>query len=867
MRVFYCPMHPEVEQPGPGSCPKCGMALEPKPGTPAAEDDDRELRDMSRRFWVALFLAIPVLALAMLPMMRVPLEPWMGPRLSGFLQLVLTTPIVLWAGWPFFVRGARSVASANLNMFTLIAMGIAVAYAFSAAEFFADNVAASRGDHSAAGHAPHLYFEAAAGITVLVLLGQVLELRARRQTGSAIRALLSLAPPVARKIERGSEVEVPLGEVRAGDVLRVRPGDKVPVDGRVVDGAASVDESMITGESIPAAKRPGDRVTGGTVDLDGAFAMRAEQVGEQTQLSQMIRLVSEAQTSRAPVQRLADRVAAVFVPAVLAVALLAFFAWWSLGPPPRLANAVVNAVAVLIIACPCALGLATPMSIMVGMGRGARSGVLIRNAEVLETLEAVDLVVVDKTGTLTEGKPRLEACQTSGSREEREVLRLAAGVAQNSGHPLAQSLLQAAKDRGLAVPAASDFESRSGAGISATVDERRVAVGSEEYVLAGQAALPPSFDAESRRFRQGGATVAFVRIDHDVAALLAVRDPIKSTASAAIDDLHRLGLKVAMLTGDNETTARGVAEALRIDQFEAGVKPQEKHDRIRRWRSQNRVVAMAGDGVNDAPALAEANVGIAMGTGADVTIETADVTLPGGDLRGIVRAFALSRAVMRNVRQNLFFAFVYNSLGVPIAAGLLYPFFGVVLSPVFAALAMSFSSVSVIANALRLRHIRLLTAARLTGRRSIGDDKPDVFRPVPGIAIRRMSPAPTVNDSETRRLVRRHVIAFFAVLGVGAGLIIVDAKVGDIIGAAALPGFRSILFVSVLLAGVGARALLAWRSATVDLQGRIFLTVVGLALLTGAAVGLSNCMQEIREHYKKNQEMNRPASSAEVPLT
>jgi P-type Cu+ transporter len=710
-RIYYCPMDEGVEQRGPGICPICGMALVPKPGADLSdEEDDTELVEMTRRFWVGLCLGIPVVLLAMLPMLGVPLDRWISPTASNWLQALLATPIVFWAGWPFLVRGVRSLVSRHLNMFTLIALGISAAYVYSLAMLTASGSSAGMEVHAAhaAAQAPsHLYFEAAAAITVLVLFGQVLELRARRQTTGAIRELLALAPPTARRIEHGSEHEIPLAEVKPGDLLRVRPGDKVPVDGSVAEGTSSVDESLMTGESLPVAKGPGDRVTGGTLNQSGAFTMRAERVGAQMLLSQIVHLVGMAQMSRAPVQKLADRVSAVFVPAVVAVALITFIAWLSFGPQPRLASAVTNAVAVLIIACPCALGLATPMSITVGMGHGAKSGVLIRNAEVLEVMQSVNVVVVDKTGTLTAGKPRLMQIVPSGNLSEDELLRLAASVAQNSGHPLSQAFVSAAKERGLALLPADAFASVAGSGIRGTVQGRSVTIGNQAYIAASGAVVPQNLVAESEKLGRQGETVTFVRIDDSATGLLAVRDPIKESTPPALETLRHLGLTIVMLTGDSETTARTVAQSLGIDQFQAGVKPQDKFEHVRKLRGEGRVVAMAGDGVNDAPALAEADVGIAMGTGAEVTIETADVTLLAGDLRGICRGFLLSRAVMRNIRQNLFFAFVYNVIGVPIAAGVLFPFLGILLSPVFAALAMSFSSVSVVANSLRLRTVNL----------------------------------------------------------------------------------------------------------------------------------------------------------------
>jgi P-type Cu+ transporter len=696
-RIYYCPMDEGVEQRGPGICPKCGMALVPKPGVELGDEDDAELTAMTRRFWGAVALGIPVLFLAMLPMMGVSIQRWISPSASNWIQALLTTPIVFWAGWPFLVRGARSVGTRNLNMFTLISLGMAAAYLDSVAVIITGSLSKSLQQMD------HLYFEAAAAITALVLLGQVFELRARRQTSGAIRELLSLAPPTARRITDGAETEVPLGEVQPGDLLRVRPGDKVPVDGLLAEGSSAVDESLMTGESLPVAKGPGDRVTGGTLNQAGAFTMRAERVGEQTLLSQIIRLVAQAQTSRAPVQKLADRVSAVFVPAVVGVSAISFVCWLCLGPEPRFASAITNAVAVLIIACPCALGLATPMSITVGVGRGAKSGVLIRNAEVLEVMQSVETIVIDKTGTLTEGKPRLQRCISAGSFSEDELLRLAASVAQNSAHPLSQAFVLAAKKRGLSLLSAEAFESLAGEGIRGTVQGRAVAVGNQTFVATNGQPIPSNLLEEAENLRRSGDTVTFVRVEDKTVGLLSVRDEIKDSTRPAIETLQRLGLRIVMLTGDSETTARTVAESLGIADFQAGVKPQEKYDRVHQLRAEGHVVAMAGDGVNDAPALAEADVGIAMGTGSEVTIETADVTLLAGDLRGISRAFLLSRAVMRNIRQNLFFAFVYNLLGVPIAGGALYPFWGIVLSPVFAAAAMSFSSVSVVLNALRLR--------------------------------------------------------------------------------------------------------------------------------------------------------------------
>jgi Cu+-exporting ATPase len=722
--IYTCPMHPEVEQRGPGTCPKCGMALEPKSAASATEEDDPELLDMTRRFWGALAFGLPVLLVAMVPMIGMPVDRWLGPGF-GWLQFLLATPAVLWAGWPLLVRGWRSVITRNLNMFTLIALGVGAAYLYStAAVLFPGLFPESYSEHGQVG----LYFEAAAIITVLVLLGQVLELRARRRTGSAIRELLALSPPTARLVSDGETRVVPLEEVQVGDTLQVLPGDKVPVDGRVVEGTSAVDEAMITGEPMPVEKQPGSMVIGGTVNQAGAFKMQAVYVGSETMLARIVGLVAEAQRSRAPIQRVADVVAAWFVPAVAAAAVVTFFAWLAFGQENRLAHAVVSAVAVLIIACPCALGLATPMSIMVGIGRGAREGVLVKNAEVLEVLQKADTVAVDKTGTLTEGRPKLTECAAALPFTENEVLQMAASVEQQSEHPLARAVLEAARDRRLDLLPASDFRSITGSGIEGTVGGlsgkgdsplkaggqspfpdagRRVIVGKAELLKQAGVTLAPLMDEKAVELRRSGRTVVFVAIGGRHAGLLAVADPIKSTTPEAIRSLHQLGLRIVMLTGDNESTARAVARELGIDQVEADVKPEEKYQRVRALRTAGRVVAVAGDGINDAPALAEADVGIAMGTGTDVAIQTAGVILVKGDLRGIVRAFHLSRRTMRNIRQNLFFAFIYNMLGVPIAAGVFYPLIGIPLSPMIAAAAMSFSSISVIANALRLRTTRL----------------------------------------------------------------------------------------------------------------------------------------------------------------
>ena len=700
--IYTCPMHPEVEQDRPGACPKCGMALEPK-SVAAAEEDDPELRSMTLRFWVGLFFGVPVFLLAMLPMI-VDFGEW--TEASRWAQLALATPVVLWAGWPFFERGGRSVITWNLNMFTLIALGVGAAYLYSVvAMLVPDRIPDAFKEH---GHAA-VYFEAAVMIVVLVLLGQVLELRARRLTSSAIRELMSLAPPTARLVHDGHERDVPLAEVRTGDLLRVLPGAKVPVDGAVTSGRSTVDESMITGEPLAVAKQEGDTLIGGTVNQTGSFVMRAERVGQETVLAQIVQLVSEAQRSRAPIQRLADRVAGWFVPVVVIVAIVTFIAWALFSPwEPRLAYALVSAVSVLIIACPCALGLATPMSIMVGVGRGAREGILIKNAEVLETLEQVDTLVVDKTGTLTEGRPKLTEVRTSDGFSEPDLVRLAASVEQQSEHPLARAVVEAAKERGISLGAVQNFDSVTGGGVVGAVDDRPVVIGTPDLLRERGATGVDPLLSDATQLQEQGRTVVFVAVDGRAAGLLAIADPIKPTTADAVRELHALGLRIVMLTGDNERTAKAVAKQLGIDEVEAGVSPQRKQGRITTFQAEGRKVAMAGDGINDAPALAAADVGIAMGTGTDVAIESAGVTLVKGDLRGIVKAIRLSRRTMRNIRQNLFFAFIYNALGVPVAAGILVPFgINLLLNPMLAAAAMSFSSLSVVANALRLRGARL----------------------------------------------------------------------------------------------------------------------------------------------------------------
>ena len=704
--IFTCPMHPEVEQNSPGSCPICGMDLEPKTITLENDEGDAELNAMTRRFWIAVVLSVPVFLLAMLPMMGLAIDRLVGgPVVSRWIQFALTTPVVLWCGWPFFVRGWRSVLTWNLNMFTLISLGVGAAYLYSTiAILFPNWIPESFREN---GHVA-VYFEAAAVIIALVLLGQVLELRARRRTSGAIRELLSLAPPTARVIRDGIEKEVPLDEVTQNEILKVVPGDKIPVDGEITEGKSSVDESMITGEPVPVTKSIGDEVIGGTVNQTGAFQMIALRVGSESTLSQIVDMVANAQRSRAPIQKVADTVAGWFVPAVVGIAVLTFMLW-AIFPPvePRLAYALVNAVAVLIIACPCALGLATPMSIMVGVGRGAKEGVLIKNAEVLEAMEKVDTLIVDKTGTLTEGRPKLTELQVNPDigLNDNEFLAIVAAVESNSEHPLARSIVDAANEKELVLSEVFNFDSVTGGGVHGTVDGKQVLIGKQDLLRDKDVEEIESMSERAIELQNQGRTVMFASIDGKFAGIIAVSDPIKKTSSAAIKTLHELGIKVAMLTGDNERTANSVADQLNIDEVEAGVSPEDKHNRVKQLQSSGAIVAMAGDGINDAPALAAANVGIAMGTGTDVAIESAGVTLVKGDLGGIIKANQLSRDTMSNIRQNLFFAFIYNALGVPIAAGILVPFFGTaaLLNPMIAAAAMSFSSVSVIGNALRLR--------------------------------------------------------------------------------------------------------------------------------------------------------------------
>ncbi len=705
-RVEYtCPMHPEIVRSEPGSCPICGMALEPRTAS-GVEEENPELVSMTRRFWVSVALTVPVIVLGMSDL--IPGQPprhFSSMRAIGWIEFVLATPVVLWGGWPFFERGWASLINRSLNMFTLIALGTGTAFLYSviAVLFPAIFPATFRGMN---GEVP-VYFEAAAAITALVLLGQVLELRARSRTSAAIRALLQLSPKSARLVRGdGTEIDVPVEHIQPGDMLRVRPGEKVPVDGGVTDGESSVDESLMTGEPIPVEKSAGGRVIGGTVNGTGSFVMRAERVGSETLLAQIVRMVSEAQRSRAPVQKLADRVAGYFVPAVVLVAVLTFVAWAVFGPQPRMAHALLNAVAVLIIACPCALGLATPMAIMVGTGRGAVAGILVKNAEAIEILEKVDTVVVDKTGTLTEGRPRVLTVVAAQGSSEQKVLHIAATLERASEHPLAAAILAGAKERGIALAEIGEFQSRTGKGVTGEVDGHAAALGNRALFAESNISVT-QLEEKARQMEADGQTAMFVASGGRAIGLIGVADPIKATTQEAIDRLHKDGMQVVMLTGDTRATAEVVARKLGIDKVLAGVLPGQKADIIKKLQTEGHVVAMAGDGVNDAPALSQADVGIAMGTGTDVAIASAGITLLQGDLRGVARARALSQATMRNIRQNLFFAFIYNLLGVPIAGGVLYPVFGLLLSPILASAAMTFSSVSVITNALRLRHASL----------------------------------------------------------------------------------------------------------------------------------------------------------------
>ncbi len=702
---YTCPMHPEVVQDHPGNCPICGMTLEARTVV-LDEEDNSELKDMTRRFWVSLVLSLPVLILSMgeyVPGFT--FTNLVSARTLTFIELVLATPVVLWGGWPFFVRGLQSVITRNLNMFTLIGLGVGVAYVYSVVaalmpDIFPPSFRDENGEVA-------IYFEAAAVIVTLVLLGQMLELKARGQTNAAIKALLGLAPKTARLIrEDGSEEDVPLDQVQVGDRLRVRPGEKVPVDGSVEDGSSTVDESMITGEPIPVEKGPGDKVIGATLNGTGALTIRTEKVGAETLLARIVQMVAEAARSRAPIQKLADRVAGWFVPVVVGVAILTFIVWALIGPDPRMAHALINAVAVLIIACPCALGLATPMSIMVATGKGAGFGVLFKDAEAIELMRQVNTLVVDKTGTLTEGKPRLVAVETSTGFSEEDVLRLGAALERASEHPLAAAIVTGTQERDIDIPQAEEFDSITGKGVNGRVEGRAVAIGNSR-LLEEIGVDPGQLGTQATRLRGEGQTVMFVVIDQTVAGLIGVADPIKETSPQAIGALHEEGVEIVMLTGDNRVTAEAVGRKLGLDRIEAEVLPDQKADVVKRLQAEGRIVAMAGDGINDAPALAQAHVGIAMGTGTDIAMESAGVTLVKGDLRGIVRARRLSRATLKNIKQNLFFAFIYNSVGVPVAAGVLYPVFGILLSPIIAAAAMSFSSLSVVLNALRLRRVKL----------------------------------------------------------------------------------------------------------------------------------------------------------------
>jgi Cu+-exporting ATPase len=703
--AYTCPMHPEVVRNGPGFCPICGMALEPRTAT-LEDDDNSELIDMKRRFWVSAALSLPLLLLAMSEMIPGdPVRTAIGMSSFNWISLALAAPVVLWGGWPFFVRAWYSIVNLSLNMFTLIGLGVAVAFVFSLIATLFPQIF----PHSFTGHSGTVpvYYEAAAVVTTLVLLGQVLELKARSSTSAALKALLGLAPKTARRLSPGgTEHDVPLDHVMKGDRLRVRPGEKIPVDGVVLEGVSSVDESMVTGEAIPVEKQPGDRVVGATVNGNGSLVMQAERVGSETLLSQIVQMVAEAQRSRAPIQRLADVVSGYFVPAVILIAIVTFFVWTMIGPEPRLAYAIINAVSVLIIACPCALGLATPMSIMVATGKGAHAGVLFRNAETIEVLREIDTLVMDKTGTLTEGKPKLITVAPAGGFDEKTVLQLAASLERGSEHPLATAIVSGAEERGVTLVKAESFESLTGKGVKGSVNGRSVALGNRA-LLDDLGINAYELAERAEQYRSDGQTVMFVVIDGRGAGILGVADPIKPSTPAAIRQLHEQQIRVVMLTGDSRTTAESVARQLGIDEVVAEVLPNQKAEIVKRFQSEGRRVAMAGDGINDAPALAQADAGIAMGTGADVAMQSAGVTLVKGDLQGIVRAIRLSRATMKNIKQNLFFAFVYNAIGVPIAAGVLYPFLGLLLSPMIAAAAMSFSSVSVIGNALRLRSVSL----------------------------------------------------------------------------------------------------------------------------------------------------------------
>jgi Cu+-exporting ATPase len=703
--IYTCPMHPEIEQDHPGQCPKCEMTLEPKTVGGVDEQEQREIRSLSIKFWVGLALTVPVLFLAMgkyIP--GLDLHALIPMSVSKWLELILSTPAIVWTGAMFFERGWRSIVNRQLNMFTLIAMGVGVAYLYSVVGVLFPGIFP---DSFKEGGEVALYFEAAAVITVLVLLGQLLEAKARSRTGQAIRSLLGLAAKTAHRVRDGKEEEVPVDEIEKGDVLRVRPGEKVPIDGVITEGKSAVDESMITGEPMPVEKAVNDPVIGATVNQTGSFLMRAEKVGAETLLSQIIHMVADAQRSRAPIQKLADTVAGYFVPTVISVAILSFIIWAVWGPAPAMAYAIVVAVSVLIIACPCALGLATPMSIMVGVGKGAQTGILIKNAEAIERTEKVNCLLTDKTGTLTAGKPRVTSSIPNSGLNERQLLEMAASLEQNSEHPLARAIVDEAKEHGLELKGVHDFESTTGGGVSGRIGGGKALVGKEKFLAESGIPIPSELSGKARELQEKAQTVVWVSSNGSVAGILGISDPIKKTTPGAIKALHELGLKVIMATGDNRKTAEAVARELAIDEVRAELNPKDKNEIIKQLHRQKSVVAMAGDGINDAPALAEADVGIAMGTGTDVAMQSAGITLVKGDLVGIVKSIALSRAVMRNIRQNLFFAFVYNAIGVPLAAGILYPFFGILLSPIIAGAAMAFSSVSVVSNALRLNHVKL----------------------------------------------------------------------------------------------------------------------------------------------------------------
>lgn len=702
--IYTCPMHPEVEQDHPGDCPKCGMALEPKNVSLEDNSEQQEIKTLGRKFWGGLFLALPVVFLALEEMFLAPESRFVGHGVSVWSQLILSTPVIFWAGGFFFTKAWKSIINHSLNMFTLIAMGVGAAYFYSLVAVLFPHLFPSTLTMDGR---PSLYFEAAVVITVLVILGQYLEAKARAQTGQAIKALLGLAAKSAHRVKDGKEEDVPIDEIQKGDLLRVRPGEKVPLDGIIVEGKSTIDESMISGEPIPVEKREGDKVIGATVNQTGAFLMRTEKVGAETLLSQIVHMVAEAQRSRAPIQGLADKVAGYFVPAVILIAVATFIIWANWGAEPKLAYAIVNAIAVLIIACPCALGLATPMSIMVGVGRGAQSGILIKNAEAIEKAEKITHVLTDKTGTLTEGKPKVTAVVSSVGTNDKELLMIAGSLEQSSEHPLARAVIDYAKEQGVPLNNVLDFESVTGGGVKGRINGKFAYLGKGKFVEEIVGSLPENLRSKSSDLQEKAQTVVWVALEKQVIGILGISDPIKKTTPQAIEALHKKGCKVIMLTGDNKKTAQAIAKELNIDDVRAELEPQDKQKIIKEFKQQGAVVMMAGDGINDAPALAEAEVGVAMGTGTDVAIESAGMTLVKGDLNGIVKALTLSRAVMRNIRQNLFFAFIYNVLGVPIAAGLLYPFFGILLSPIIAGAAMAFSSVSVVGNSLRLRTIKL----------------------------------------------------------------------------------------------------------------------------------------------------------------